>query len=153
MITKKTIYAFKALIHLAGAPSRKPVLIAELSRVENIPRKFLEFILLSLRKGGLLFSKVGKGGGYVLALPPDKISLGSVVRILEGDFSPIQCLSSTNYARCEECDNDVTCGIRLTFSDVNVALTNVMENLTLADMLNRSEAERIRILNVVDFSI
>ena len=153
MITKKSIYAFKALIYLAGAPSGKPVLIADLSRVEKIPRKFLEFILLSLRKGGLLFSKIGKGGGYVLAQPPDKISIGTVVRILEGDYSPIQCLSKTNYARCEECNNEVTCGIRLTLADVNEALTSVMDTLTLADMLNRSEDERIKVLNVVDYSI
>ena|ERR1039457_2410868 len=153
MISKKTIYAFKALIHLAGTPSGQPVLIADLAREENIPKKFLEFILLSLRKGGLLQSRVGKGGGYTLALPPNKISMGSVVRILEGDIAPVQCLSTTNYARCEECRDEVTCGIRLTMADVNVALATVLDGLTLADMVERSENERSKRENVVDYSI
>jgi len=153
MLSKKTIYAFKALIHLAGTPSGQPVLIADLARAENIPKKFLEFILLSLRKGGILQSRVGKGGGYTLALPANKISIGSVVRILEGDISPVQCLSTTNYARCEECQDEATCGIRLTMADVNAALSSALDGLSLADMLERSENERNRRQNVVDFSI
>lgn len=153
MISKKTIYAFKALIHLAGTPAGQPVLIADLAKDENIPKKFLEFILLSLRKGGLLQSRVGKGGGYTLALPPNKITVGSIVRILEGDIAPVQCLSTTNYARCEECQDEATCGIRLTMADVNVALSNVLDNLTLEDMIKRSAAARNKIQNVVDYSI
>ena len=153
MISKKTIYAFKALIHLAGTPSGQPVLIADLARDENIPKKFLEFILLSLRKGGLLLSRVGKGGGYTLAVPANRITIGSIVRILEGDIAPVQCLSITNYARCEECQDEETCGIRLTMADVNVALSTVLDGLTLADMVERSENERSKRENVVDFSI
>jgi len=153
MISKKTKYAFKALIHLAGTPTGQPVLIADLAKAENIPKKFLEFILLSLRKGGLLLSRVGKGGGYSLALPPSKISVGAIVRILEGDLAPVHCLSTTNYARCEECLDEATCGIRLTMADVNVALAAVLDNLTLADMIKRSDAERNKIQNVVNYSI
>jgi Rrf2 family protein len=153
MISKKTIYAFKALIHLAGSASGRPVLIADLARNENIPRKFLEFILLSLRKGGLLQSRVGKGGGYTLALPPNRITVGSIVRILEGDIAPVPCLSTTNYARCEECQDETTCGIRLTLADVNLALVTVFDGLTLADMIERSETERNKRQNVVDYSI
>lgn len=153
MISKKSIYAFKALIHLAKTRSGQPVLIADLAKGENIPKKFLEFILLSLRKGGLLQSRVGKGGGYTLALPPNKISVGSIVRILEGDIAPVQCLSTTNYARCEECLDEATCGIRLTMADVNLALSNVLDALTLADMVERSEVELSKIKNVVDYSI
>jgi Rrf2 family protein len=153
MISKKTIYAFKALIHLAGTPSGQPVLIADLARDENIPKKFLEFILLSLRKGGLLQSRVGKGGGYTLALPANRITVGSIVRILEGDIAPVQCLSTTNYARCEECQDEATCGIRLTMADVDTALATVLDGLSLADMVERSEAERNKIHKVVDYSI
>ena len=153
MLSKKTIYAFKALIHLAGVPSGQPVLIADLARDESIPKKFLEFILLSLRKGGILQSRVGKGGGYTLALPAKQISIGSVVRILEGDVSPVQCLSTTNYARCEECRDEATCGIRLTMADVNVALSTVLDGLSLADMVDRSEDARVKRQNVVDFNI
>ena len=153
MISKKTKYALKALCRLAGQSGSQPVLIADLAKTENIPKKFLEFILLSLRKGGILQSRIGKGGGYYLASPPSKVTLGSVVRILEGDPAPVQCLSETNYARCDECDDEATCGIRLVMADVNKALVRVLDNLTLADMIERSEAARAKRANVMDFSI
>jgi Rrf2 family protein len=153
MISKKTKYALKALYHLAGQPASQPVLISDLARAENIPKKFLEFILLSLRKGGILQSRIGKGGGYYLALAPAKITLGSVVRILEGDLAPVQCLSETNYARCDECEDEATCGIRLVMVDVNKALAQVLDNLTLADMVERSADERSKRSKVVDYSI
>lgn len=153
MISKKTKYAFRALIHLAGTPSGQPVLIADLAKAEKIPKKFLEFILLSLRKGGLLQSRIGKGGGYSLALPSNKITVGAIVRILEGDIAPVACLSTTNHAPCEECQDEATCGIRLTMADVNVALSTVLDGLTLADMIERSAAARNKIQNVVDYSI
>jgi len=153
MISKKTKYALKALYHLAGQPDSQPVLISELAKAGNIPKKFLEFILLSLRKGGILQSRIGKGGGYYLASAPSKVTLGSVVRILEGDLAPVQCLSETNYAKCDECDDEATCGIRLVMVDVNKALAQVLDSLTLADMLERSENERNRRANVVDYSI
>ncbi|KAA0887928.1 RrF2 family transcriptional regulator [Oryzomonas rubra] len=153
MISKKTKYALKALYHLAGQPTSQPVLISDLAKAGNIPKKFLEFILLSLRKGGILQSRIGKGGGYYLASPPAKITLGSVVRILEGDLAPVQCLSETNYAKCDECDDEATCGIRLVMVDVNKALAQVLDSLTLADMLERSETERSKRANVLDFSI
>ena len=153
MISKKTKYALKALYHLAGQPSSQPVLISDLAKAENIPKKFLEFILLSLRKGGILQSRIGKGGGYYLASAPSKVTLGSVVRILEGDLAPVQCLSETNYARCDECDDEATCGIRLVMVDVNKALAQVLDNLTLADMISRSADERSRRANVMDYNI
>jgi Rrf2 family protein len=153
MISKKTKYALKALYHLAGQPSSQPVLIADLAKAENIPKKFLEFILLSLRKGGILQSRIGKGGGYYLASAPSKVTLGSVVRILEGDLAPVQCLSETNYARCDECDDEATCGIRLVMVDVNKALAQVLDNLTLADMIERSKIASAKKANIMDFSI
>ena len=142
-----------ALIHLAGIPGGQHVLISDLAKEGNIPRKFLEFILLSLRKGGILQSRIGKGGGYSLALPTNKITIGSIVRILEGDIAPVPCLSTTNYVKCDECHDEATCGIRLTMADVNVALTTVLDGLTLADMIDRSEAEHNKIQNVVDYNI
>lgn len=153
MITKKTKYAFKALQHLALQPAEQPVLIADLSRDEQIPKKFLEFILLTLRKAGILQSRIGKGGGYWLALPANRITLGSVIRALEGDFAPVQCLSETAPGRCEECGDEATCGIRLAMVDVNDALVSVLERLTLADMIERSENERKKAAKTIDFSI
>ncbi|HIJ82120.1 MAG TPA: Rrf2 family transcriptional regulator [Desulfuromonadales bacterium] len=153
MISKKTIYAFKALIHLAGISDGHPVLIADLARDESIPKKFLEFILLSLRKGGVLNSRVGKGGGYTLALQPNKITLGAVIRILEGDIAPVQCLSTTNYARCEECTDEASCGIRLTLADLYDTQAAVLDTLTLADMVERSEHAQLLASSTLDFSI
>ena len=108
---------------------------------------------MSLRKGGILQSRIGKGGGYSLALLPHRITIGSVVRLLEGDIAPVSCLSTTNYARCEDCQDEVTCGIRLTLVDVNSALSTVLDGLTLADMVERSEIERSKREKVVDYSI
>ncbi len=153
MITKKTKYALKALQFLAGFPPGQPVLIADLAAGENIPRKFLEFILLSLRKGGILQSRIGKGGGYWLALPPQKIRLGTVIRILEGDLAPVTCLSTTNYTLCDECTDQQLCGIRLVMIDVDSAVNRVVDSLTLADILERSEQARQMRQNVVDFAI
>lgn len=153
MISKKTKYALKALHYLAEQNGDQPVLIADLAKAENIPKKFLEFILLSLRKGGILQSRVGKGGGYSLAQPPARITIGSIVRILEGDIAPVQCLSSSHLEHCEECRDVKTCGIRLVMVDVNNALTQVFDRLTLADMVERSEIERSKQQNIVDFSI
>jgi Rrf2 family protein len=153
MISKKTKYALKALVHLANLQNTEPVLISELSRAESIPKKFLEFILLTLRKGGILQSRVGKGGGYYLALAPSKVTLGSVIRILEGDLAPIQCLSGTNYARCDECLDETTCGIRLVMVDVDRVMTQVLDGLTLADMVERSKTASQKQSNTLDFSI
>jgi len=153
MISKKTKYAFKALIALAGQPSGQPMLIADLARQENIPKKFLEFILLSLRKGGILQSRIGKGGGYYLLLPPAKISVGMVIRILESDLAPVPCLSDTNYAHCDECYDEATCGIKLVMTDVNNVLTSILDSLSLADMLDRSQDACKRRENVLDYSI
>ena len=153
MISKKTKYALKALEHLARNSEAGPILISELAEAENIPKKFLEAILLSLRKGGILQSRIGKGGGYSLAVDPRRITIANVVRILEGDFAPVQCLSDTSYTRCEECSDESSCGTRLVMADVKKAVASVLDNVSLADMLERSENERRKNAKVIDFAI
>ena len=153
IISKKTKYALKALLYLASEPNEQPVLISELARQGEIPKKFLEYILLTLRKGGILQSRVGKGGGYNLLLPPSKVSLGMVVRALEGDLALLPCLSESNHSCCDVCDDESTCGVKLVMKDVNKALIEAFDSLTLADMLERSEAERQKQSKVIDFSI
>jgi len=153
MISKKTKYALKALEYLARHASEGPILISELAEAESIPKKFLEAILLALRKGGVLQSRIGKGGGYSLAQDARRITIASVVRILEGDFAPVQCLSDTSYTRCEECVDEASCGIRLVMADVKRAMAEVLDSVTLADMVERSETERRRQAKVVDYSI
>ena len=153
MISKKTKYALKALEHLARHANDGPILISELAEAGGIPKKFLEAILLSLRKGGILQSRIGKGGGYSLALDARRITIGSVVRILEGDFAPVQCLSDTSYTRCEECGDEASCGIRLVMADVKRAMAEVLDSVTLADMLERTDNERAKHARIIDFAI
>lgn len=153
MISKKTKYALKALGYLAEHSTGDPILISELAKEENIPRKFLEAILVSLRKGGVLKSKIGKGGGYMLALPASSITVGKVVNILEGGFALVECLNDNVKAVCDECGDPSCCGIRLVMSDVKNAIDSVMESTTLSDMVERSEAARQRKSNIMDFSI
>lgn len=152
MISKKTKYALKALIYLAREYDKGPILIADLAREENIPKKFLELILLALKNNGILQSKKGKGGGYFLGKSPEKISMGQVVRILEGPLAPVPCVSETAYARCEECDDEETCGIRMVMKDVRDAIAGILDNTTLADVLEKVEHARLKgnkILNYV----
>ncbi|AJE03113.1 RrF2 family transcriptional regulator [Geobacter pickeringii] len=142
MISKKTKYALKALIYLAREYDRGPILIADMARDERIPKKFLELILLALKNAGVLQSKKGKGGGYSLARPPREISMGRVIRVLEGPLAPVPCVSETAYARCEECDDEWSCGIRLVMKDVRDAMAQILDNATLADVLERIEQEK-----------
>ena len=153
MISKKTKYALKALGYLAEHSTGAPILISELAKEEGIPRKFLEAILVSLRKGGILKSKIGKGGGYMLALPAANITIGRIVNILEGGFALVECLNDNVKAECKECGDPACCGIRLVMSDVKGAIDSVLESTTLADMVERSEIARQQKSKIMDFSI
>lgn len=153
MLSKKTKYALKALINLATQPADEPVLISELARTEAIPRKFLEAILLALKNAGMLQSKIGKGGGYYLAKEPRNITIGSIVKVLEGGYAPVQCLNDAESHGCDECGEPASCGIRLVMSDVMQAISSVLETTTLADMIERSETARQTQAKIVDFNI
>ena len=153
MISKKTKYALKAMEYLALNSNGRPVLIADLASAENIPRKFLEFILLSLRKGGLLTSRIGKGGGYSLALDPSEISIGSIVKILEGGFSLVHCLDGNGTKQCEEGNDPSCCGIHLVMVDMKKSITSILETTTLADIIKKKDsANKIR-SNILDYCI
>ncbi|MBI1921039.1 MAG: Rrf2 family transcriptional regulator [Geobacter sp.] len=153
MISKKTKYALKALIYLAQEYDKGPILIADLAKEERIPKKFLELILLALKNNGILQSKKGKGGGYFLGKPPRKVSMGQVIRILEGPLAPVPCVSETAYAHCDECDDEATCGIRMVMKDVRDAMANILDNTTLADVLEKIDHARKQGKNVLDFVI
>lgn len=153
MISKKTKYALKALIYLAREYDRGPILIADLAREERIPKKFLELILLALKNAGVLQSKKGKGGGYYLAQSPREISMGKVIRTLEGPLAPVPCVSETAYARCEECDDEWSCGIRLVMKEVRDAMAQILDNATLADVLERMEQEKQKKDGVLFYAI
>jgi Rrf2 family protein len=128
-------------------------LISELASAEKIPRKFLEFILLSLRKGDLLTSKIGKGGGYLLARDPSEITIGSIVRVLEGGLSLVHCLNGNGTSHCEDGNDPACCGIHLVMADMKKSITAILETTTLADILSKKDtAERIK-SNIFDYCI
>ncbi|QWV92087.1 Rrf2 family transcriptional regulator [Geomonas oryzisoli] len=153
MISKKTKYGLKALIYLARQYEQGPILIADLARDENIPKKFLEAILLALKNSGILQSRKGKGGGYYLGRPPRQITMGQAIRIMEGPLAPVPCVSETAYAECTECGNENTCGIRLVMKDVRDAIAQILDNTTLADVLGRIDHAELSEKNVIDFCI
>jgi Rrf2 family protein len=139
VLTHKAKYALKAMVVLAQEFGRGPVLIAEVSQREQIPRKFLELILLELRKEGLLGSKKGKGGGYFLARAPKLVRMGEVLRALDGPLALTPCVSQTGYRRCDECIDERTCGVRLVMKEVRDATAAILDSTTLEDIVSRVE--------------
>ena len=111
MLSKKTKYGIKALAYLASKDARLPVQIAEIARHENISQKFLESILLTLRKTGFLGSKKGKGGGYYLIKDPSEIQMTSVMRVLEGPIAMVPCVSLNFYEKCDDCPDENACAV------------------------------------------
>ena len=136
-ISKKSKYGLRALLVLAQHHGQGPVLIADLARDARIPKKFLELILLELKNKGILASKKGKGGGYMLAREPMAISVGEVIRTLDGSLAPVPCVSQTAYRKCDECEDERTCGIRAVMRDARDATAKVLDGEHLAGLLTR----------------
>ena len=128
MISKKTIYGLQAAILLAKRYESGPVLITDLAREGHIPKKFLEAILLELRKNGILNSKKGKGGGYVLGKDPQDISIGNIIRILDGPLSEVSFDGETN-------ENNE---IKIVLKEVRDAMSNILDKTSLADVIERA---------------
>jgi Rrf2 family protein len=143
-ISKRTQYGLKAVLALGRRYREGPVRIAILAREESIPLKFLEVILLDLKGQGLLESKKGKGGGYHLSRPPSTITLGSVIRMMEGPLAPLPCASETAFQPCPECQDIETCGTRIIMRQVRDAMASVLDSTTLADLLRRVDAQRAK---------
>ncbi len=133
MISKKTKYGLKALAYIARRENEM-VSISEIAREENIPHKFLESILLTLRKSGFLGSKKGKGGGYYLLKSPSNIYMVDLMRILEGPIAPVACVSLNYYEKCDDCPNEATCSLNKLMIQVRDANLNVFRNTTLEDL-------------------
>jgi Rrf2 family protein len=134
VLNKKTQYALQALQYLAEHQEQGPVLISEISQAKKIPLKFLENILLELKKEGILASKKGKGGGYLLAMPPDKIPLARIIRLIHGPIAMLPCVSLYFYERCANCDED-NCGLHDTMIQVRDATLRILEGKTVADLV------------------
>ncbi|RRQ47887.1 Rrf2 family transcriptional regulator [Maribacter algicola] len=135
MLSKKTKYGLKALAYLGNQKDRKPVQISEISAHENISQKFLESILLSLRKSGFLSSKKGKGGGYYLLKNPDQIYMTDVMRVLEGPIAMVPCVSLNFYESCDDCPDEARCSVHKLMLQVRDSALTVYRNNTLQDIL------------------
>ena len=135
MLSKKTKYGLKALVHLARHKDKGPIQIAEIAREEQISRKFLESILLTLRKNGLLGSRKGKGGGYYLIKDPGGIVMTDLMRILEGPIAMVPCVSLNFYEPCQDCPDEATCSVHTLMRAVRDSALEVYRNTTLADIL------------------
>ncbi|MEO5594688.1 MAG: Rrf2 family transcriptional regulator [Chitinophagaceae bacterium] len=136
MLSKKSQYAFKALMYLAQNTDKGPVLIAEIARKKKIPLKFLENILLELKKAGVLESKKGKGGGYYFAVPPSQVPMAKVIRLLDGPIALLPCVSLNFYERCKNCD-EKSCGLHDMMVSVRDATLKVLEKRTVADIAKK----------------
>jgi Rrf2 family protein len=141
-ISKRTQYGLKAVLALGRRYGEGPVLIATVADEERIPLKFLEVILLDLKGQGLLESKKGKFGGYQLGRPPSTVTVGSLIRMLEGPLAPLPCASETAFRPCAECEDVEACGTRIIMRQVRDAMADVLDRTTLADLIRRSEAAR-----------
>ncbi|MHB1922316.1 MAG: RrF2 family transcriptional regulator [Chitinophagaceae bacterium] len=139
MLSKKTRYALKAMVILARNYGVGPLLISHISQEENIPKKFLEGILLELKNGGMLGSKKGAGGGYYLLKPPDQIVLRDIIRQTGGPISLIPCVSLNFYEKCEECREESICGIRQVALQVRDASLKILGNTSLANVIQKED--------------
>ena len=147
MLSKKARYALKALEYIARHNDRKPILIGEIAAAQCLPRKFLEVILLELKKAGMLNSRLGKQGGYFLDLPPSEIKIGQVVRLIDGPVAMVPCVSEKYYTPCAECRDEAVCGLRHVMAQVREATTSVLDQVSLEDVLIREDNLRAAILN------
>lgn len=136
MLSSRGKYAIRALLDLTLQYKSGPVLIQDIAERQNIPIRFLEQILLSLKRLGFVESRKGRGGGYLLAKPPENITLGSVVRAIDGPLAPISCVSVTAYTECG-CPNPATCGLRTVWQEARNALADVLDNTSFADIRER----------------
>jgi Rrf2 family protein len=141
-LSKRGEYGLRAMIDLADWTSDTGVAqIKDIAAREKIPVKFLEQILLTLKNAGLLQSKMGVGGGYYLAKPPNEITLGHIIRILDGPLAPIRCVSQMAYEPCG-CPDETTCGLRIIMLDVRSAIVGILDHTTLADVTERVHQAR-----------
>lgn len=136
MLSKKAKYAIKALVFLGKNKEEGRVLISDIAEKERIPKKFLEQILLELRKHAILQSRRGKEGGYLLAKSPTEINMGQVIRIVDGPLAMIPCVSHLFYEKCDECVDEETCTIRNVLKKVRDTTAGILDNTTLQDLIS-----------------
>ena len=141
MLSKKTKYGLKALTFIARSESTEPVQVGEIAKGEQIPQKFLESILLTLRKSGILGSKKGKHGGYYLRTDPSEILMTEVMRVLEGPIAMVPCVSLNFYEKCNDCPDEDACSVHKLMIQVRDSTLNVFKNTTLKDLCSNNKKD------------
>ena len=137
MLSKKTKYGLKALTYIAKSESDAPVQVGEIAKSEKIPQKFLESILLTLRKSGFLGSKKGKHGGYYLIKETSEIKMTDVLRVLEGPIAMVPCVSLNFYEKCDDCLDEHECSVHKLMIQVRDNTLKVLRNNTLEDLAGK----------------
>lgn len=135
MLSKKTKYGIKALTFLARQKKHTPIQIAKISESENISIKFLESILLSLKKNGILGSKKGVGGGYYLLKSAKDIPLTKIMRVLEGPIAMVPCVSLNYYEKCHDCPDEQLCSVNKLMVQIRDNSLEIYRNTSIADLL------------------
>jgi Rrf2 family protein len=135
MLSARGKYGLKAMIALAEGEGSGGIQGATIAETQQIPKKFLDTILLELKNNGLVHSKKGKGGGYSLARPAARISVGQIIRILDGPLAAIACASHTAYRTCSDCPDESVCRIRWVMAQVRDATAEILDNTTLAALI------------------
>jgi Rrf2 family protein len=133
MLSQKARYALRALLHLVEHGGSRTIQVGEMAEMQHIPRKYLEFIMVDLKKAGLVTSRRGPGGGYVLAKSPVDISFVEVIRAIDGPIALVPCASENFYQRCDDCHDEATCAIRRVLLQVRSSAVAILENTSLAD--------------------
>lgn len=136
ILSKKTRYAIVALTRLARDYGKGPIQIKDIAEGEKIPQKFLENILLELRKLGILGSKLGKSGGYFLLKNPKEVNLAEIVRHFEGTIALMYCVSEKAYQPCEFCKDEKVCEIRRVFKEIRSTTYDILTRATLETLIN-----------------
>jgi len=153
MISKKGKYAIRAALYLASHHGKGPITVDKISSAEGISHKFLETIMQELKNGGLLQSHRGKRGGYTLRLSPHKITIGRIIRLIDGPLAPVRCVSASAYAPCPDCPNEKKCNIRMVMKEIKEAISWVVDRKTLEQTLRDYESEHSQIPKELLFDI
>jgi Rrf2 family protein len=143
MVSRKGKYAIRSALYLARRYGQGPVPVETISKDEGISRKFLETIMQELRKAGVFHSLRGKRGGYILRRPPQKITLGQIIRLIDGPLAPVRCVSATSYAPCADCPSEKRCRIRSVMKEVREAISRVLDMKTLKQLLMENAEDGI----------
>jgi Rrf2 family protein len=143
MLTMKCKYALKALVVLAASEEQLPSKV--IAKKAKVPEKFLEAILTELKKNGSISSTRGAFGGHRLAKPPGKIMVGQVIRGIDGMLAPVSCASTYYYKKCKDCQHENVCVIRTAMLEVRNKIAEVMDNMSIEDLVNMSPRQRQKI--------